>query len=533
MAETSHSALVRQVIREHGIPDGAEVSLERQSRQRDHDTTDVGARVDLRNLPWVTMDDVTARDLDDALCCQARTAGGWELWVAIADVAHYVAPGSAVDREAQKRGNSVYFPDSVVRMLPKSLSDDLCSLNPGTDKLCLACVLEIAPDGELLSFRFFEAVVYSCARLDYATVSTFYETGDPSDIPPEAVPMLRDLGELHQALEASRDRRGGLVLELPTPRLALDADGAVTAVTADRRNVAQRIVEQCMLCANVAAAKLLRHHRLDGLYRNHLGPDGEARIELRRLLAGLGLSLPGVGDEQIATADLQRVMDRVSGRESAMAIHMATLRWVGRASYSPVSLGHFGLNYEDYTHFTSPIRRYPDLLVCRALRVVIRQHGREGVSSAARGSAVLSPSPDGDSLEAMGHHCSETERRADDAGREVMQRLIVEFLENHVGREFGGIITAVMPFGLFVHLSDFVIDGLLSVRDLPGDYYVHNERLHSLVGRRTGRCFRLGESIRVRLAEVDVQQGRLRLVPAGGSTRSRRSPRRRDGRRSR
>jgi ribonuclease R len=453
-------------------------------------------REDLRQLPLVTIDGEDARDFDDAVYCE-RTRKGWRLLVAIADVGYYVKPHSAIDREACLRGNSVYFPDQVVPMLPEVLSNELCSLKPEVDRLCMVCEMQIGPRGKIQDFRFYEGVMRSRARLTYTAVAALID-GDAAlrrryDT---LVPHLQELYALFKALHHVRVQRGAVDFELPETRFLFDAEGRIRQIVPIERNAAHRLIEECMLAANVCAAELLRKHKMPIPYRIHEPPSGEKLNGLREFLGELGLSLGGGARPR--PQDYAQLVSAVEARPDSRLVQMAMLRSLSQALYSPDNIGHFALGYEHYAHFTSPIRRYPDLQVHRAIKAVLK-HKRATLSE--------------DEAREIGEHCSMTERRADEATREVARWLKARYMMDHVGDEFDGLVTGVTGFGVFVELTDVYVDGLVHITALGNDYFHFDPIKHRLVGTRTRRTFRLGDALRVRVVRVDPEEGRIDLEP--------------------
>ena len=476
---------------------------------------EIAQRQDLRELPFVTIDGEDAKDFDDAVFARREPTGGWTLFVAIADVSHYVAPGGALDLEARERGTSAYFPEFVVPMLPEALSNELCSLKPAVDRLALACEMRIAADGELLEYRFHEAVIHSRARLTYTEVARHALTPAASaeDCPDQPLSRqlaaveehLADLHDLFRVLLRRRGESGAIEFETVETQIVLDAAGAVREIIPVERNDAHRLIEECMLCANVAAARLLRESGLPALYRVHKGPDAEKLADLREYLRGLGLVLKG-GD-QPRPADYRRLLRQLDGRPDRVLLQTLLIRSLSQAVYQPENIGHFGLNFPCYTHFTSPIRRYPDLLVHRAIRHLIRRKSHPGEAWPYSRSA----------MEELGETCSAAERRADAAGYQSVNWLKCEYLRDHVGDEFEGIVSAVTGFGLFVQLRDFYIDGLVHISMLGDDYYRHDPVQHFLEGERKGVIFRLGDVVTVQVVSVIPEEQKIELRLAGAS----------------
>lgn len=480
-------------------------------------------RVDLRRLPFVTIDGEDAKDFDDAVYCEP-VKGGYLLYVAIADVSHYVKPGTALDREAYQRGNSVYFPGQVVPMLPEKLANGLCSLKPEVDRLCLVAEMRIDRGGAVTGFHFYEGVFRSHARLTYTQVAAVIaQRGDQSSGVRKQfhrlVAHLDHLHDLYQVLRAERELRGAIDFETGETRILFDADRKIEQIIPAARTDAHRLIEECMLRANVCAANLLASSKLPVLYRVHAGPRADKLANLREFLGELGLGLPG-GDDPLPP-DYQALLKKINGRPDAAIIQSVMLRSMNQALYQPDNQGHFGLNYPAYTHFTSPIRRYPDLLVHRAIRGLLR--GKKRIGHLRRTGAPEEPMEvnypyDGAAMAEAGGHCSITERRADDATRNVVNWLKCEYLLDRVGEEFAGVVTSVTGFGLFVELEDLYIEGLVHITGLPKDYYFHEPAHHRLVGERTRRVFRLGDRLRVRVSRVDIDERKIDfdLVEAPG-----------------
>lgn len=478
---------------------------------------DKAKRVDLRQLPFVTIDGEDARDFDDAVYAEAVKGEGWRLFVAIADVSHYVKVGSALDEEAVQRGNSVYFPERVIPMLPEELSNGLCSLNPLVDRLAMVCEMNVSKSGELTGYQFYEAVIHSHARLTYTKVSQLLERPNSTEAKylrqqmPHLVPHLRQLYALYKVLLAARQVRGAIDFETQDTRIVFGADRKITEIRPTQRNDAHRLIEECMLCANVATARFLEEHDIPALYRVHDVPPAEKLEKLRSFLAELGLTLYR-GKGSPTPKDYLNLLEAVRERPDFHLIQTVMLRSLSQAVYSPDNAGHFGLNYEAYTHFTSPIRRYPDLLVHRAIRSVIRS--KRQTDKVLRAGAAAMPKAriypyDEERLERLGEQCSMTERRADEATRDVVNWLKCEYMRDRVGETFAGVVTAVTGFGLFVELTDIYVEGLVHITALPSDYYHFDPVHHRLAGERAGRSYRLGDSVEVLVARVDLDERKI------------------------
>jgi ribonuclease R len=447
---------------------------------------DLRGRRDLRELEFVTIDGETAKDFDDAVVCR-REGKDFRLWVAIADVSHYVKHGDALDLEARERGTSVYFPRRVIPMLPEKLSNGICSLNPKVDRLAMVCEVAISAQGELGRYEFYPAVFRSHARLTYTKVWADIAGGNPPE-------HIERLNELFQALYRSRNKRGAIDFDTIETRMVFDPKGKIEKIVPEARNDAHRIIEECMLAANVCAGNFIAERRQPVLYRVHDTPSPEKVAALRAFLAELGLGLPG-GDIP-KPHDYAELLDKIRGRPDFNLLQTVLLRSLKQAMYTPENVGHFGLAFDAYVHFTSPIRRYPDLLVHRAIKALLAGKKYEGLD-----------------WEGLGRHCSETERRADDASRDVESWLKCYYMRDHVGGSFSGIITGVVPFGLFVTLDDYFVDGLVHISELGRDYFQYDGARHLLFGERTKKRFRLADRMTVKLVRVDVDQRKMDLVP--------------------
>ncbi|MBK8906398.1 MAG: ribonuclease R [Rhodospirillales bacterium] len=472
-------------------------------------------REDLRAVPLVTIDGADARDFDDAVWAEAdgdaENPGGWHLIVAIADVAWYVRPGSALDKAAYPRGNSVYFPDRVVPMLPEALSNGWCSLVPGEDRPCLAAHLWLDRDGNVLRHRFTRAMMRSAARLTYSQVQKAQDGHPDAMTDPLRAGVITPLFRAYAALDKARRRRGVLELDLPERRVVIGGDGMVVQIVTRERLDSHKLIEEFMIAANVAAAETLEQRKLPCLYRIHDQPTPEKLEALRDFLETVGLRLPR--GQVIRARMFNDVLNKAAATPLPHLVHEVVLRSQSQAEYSPVNIGHFGLALRRYCHFTSPIRRYSDLLVHRAL-----------IRTMAPGEGGLEAEP-GDFVR-VGEHLSATERRAQAAERDAVDRFTAAYLADKVGSVFGGRINGVTRFGLFVTLDDSGGDGLVPIRSLGDDFFVHDESRHRLVGRSTGLTFRLGDSVSVRLIEADPITGGLILqVLDGGDPAGARQPR--------
>lgn len=470
----------------------------------------IEGRVDMRKLPFVTIDGEDARDFDDAVYCEPRENGGWKLYVAIADVSYYVRPGMMLDKEAYNRGNSVYFPARVIPMLPEALSNNLCSLNPNVDRLVMTCEMVIQEGGRISHFDFHEAVIKSHRRLTYTQVHKMMEKKDQRmrDQFADVVPHLENLYALFHVLHDARSKRGAIDFDMPETKIVYGKDRKIEKIIPYERFESHKVIEECMLCANISAAHFLQKHEQPGLYRVHEGPRQEKLEDLRLFLQEIGLKMPAHRDP--VPADYAHILRVVRDRPDANMIQTMLLRSMSQAVYSPDNKGHFGLSYDAYAHFTSPIRRYPDLLVHRSIKHILNERN---------------PQINDGYFNQAGEHCSMTERRADDATSEVIDWLKCEFMMDKVGQEFPGRVSGVTNFGVFVELHDFYVEGLVHISTLPDDYYQFDPVKHVLFGERTGRGYRIGDDIKIQVARVDLDQCEIDFVLAGmpaGTRRTRR-----------
>ncbi|TRX00675.1 ribonuclease R [Candidatus Methylobacter oryzae] len=453
-------------------------------------------RTDLRGIPLVTIDSEDARDFDDAVYCQ-KTPKGWKLLVAIADVSHYVQINSELDKEAQKRSTSVYFPERVIPMLPEILSNGLCSLNPNVDRLCMVCELLINEQGRVIRSRFFDAVMSSHARLTYTEVAKMLVDGDKGLAKKykALMPHLQELYALYKVMRVSREQRGAMDFDTQETRIIFGPERKIEKIVPVVRNDAHKLIEEFMITANMAAARFLNNKKMPKLLRIHDGPSADKLLSLKTFLGELGLSLGG--GAKPTPLDYMHLIDSIKDRPDAHLIQTVLLRSMSQAVYSPELKGHFGLALEAYAHFTSPIRRYPDLLVHRAIRHCLQGKTAESFFYGLPEMVVL------------GEQCSANERRADDATRDVVSWLKCEYMTDKVGEEFPGIISAVTSFGFFVELADIYVEGLVHVTNLAQDYFHFDATSHQLRGERTGINYRLGDSVNVRVVRVDLDEKKI------------------------
>ncbi len=499
------SLLVEMAIASHDLPrewspgvlrDAARVEPQVTAAERE-------GRVDLRKLPLVTIDGADARDFDDAVYAEPRRGGGWRLIVAIADVSHYVKLGSALDKEAVERSTSTYFPGFVVPMLPETLSNGICSLNPKVERLCMVCDMQVDASGEVTKAKFYDAVMLSHARLTYDKVWQVVGLNDP-DARQEVshvLPQLENLHALYKAMAQQRRRRGAIDFETPEVKFRLDQRGEVESMGASERNDAHKLIEECMIAANVQAALFLEKKKIPALFRAHEPPPAEKYEDLQQFLREFKLSMPPIAE--VTPADFSEVLRMVRERPERELIQSVLLRSQSMAAYQPDNRGHFGLALTAYAHFTSPIRRYPDLLVHRAIRYALTggKPANYSYTPAEMGSLAV--------------HCSQRERRAEEAERDVDERFKCAWMSKHVGSEFDGVVTGVTSFGLFVELDESKVSGLVHISQLANDYYHFDPQRKLLKGEKSGEQFRLGDHVRVQVLRASLEDRKIdfRLVP--------------------
>lgn len=510
---------VEIAIRKHDIPHVFPSAVEKQLKKWAEDVPEEAkrGRVDLRDLPLVTIDGEDARDFDDAVFCQ-KQGKGWKLWVAIADVSYYVRPKSALDTEAYNRGNSVYFPNRVVPMLPEKLSNGLCSLNPQVDRLCMVCEITLSAKGKMTDYRFYEAVMNSHARLTYNKVAKILEKDTAlCERYASLVPHLQDLHDMYQALVKARQQRGAIEFETIESKFIFNALGRIERIEPVVRNDAHKIIEECMILANIASANFMEKHQEPALYRIHAVPSEEKLTAFRSFLAECGLSLSG-GNKPTPT-DYAQLLEQIKQRPDHELIQTMLLRSMSQAVYSADNIGHFGLALEEYAHFTSPIRRYPDLTLHRGIKYLLaKQKGSKRKTTDTGGYHYQL-----DEMDVFGAHCSSTERRADDATREVADWLKCEYMQDHVGEEFDGVISSVTGFGFFVRLNDLFINGLVHISGLANDYYLFDMPKQRLIGENSGMIFRLGDAVKVRVEAVSLEQKQIDFSLISSERKPRRS----------
>jgi ribonuclease R len=498
-------------------------------------------RVDLTDVPLVTIDGEDARDFDDAVYCEPAKVGrgkGWRLLVAIADVSHYVETGNAIDIDAYERATSVYFPRRVIPMLPEKLSNGLCSLNPEVERLCMVCDMLVTGSGEIHAYQFYPAVMWSHARFTYTEVAAILaNTRGPEALKrKDRVGDLMHLHDVYGALLKSRQQRGAVDFETTETQIVCDENGRIEKIVPRTRNDAHRLIEEAMLAANVCSADFIALGKHPGLYRVHEGPTPEKKDLLRNYLKAVGVGLT-IGEEP-TPGEFQRIAAATKDRPDAQQIHTMLLRSMQQAIYTPINSGHFGLAYEAYTHFTSPIRRYPDLLVHRVIKAILAQSryqlptlptpgeaheklARRLASRVAPPSSTRKPVPaptrETQAWEAAGLHCSANERRADEASRDVEAWLKCKYMREHLGEEYGGVVTAATTFGLFVTLDAMYVEGLVHITELGGEYFKFDEARQELRGERTGIRYAIGSRVRVQVSRVDLDGRKIdfRLVREG------------------
>lgn len=484
-------------IRSHDIPNSwpPEVEEECQHYTPEVKDADKQNRVDIRQLPLVTIDGEDSRDFDDAVYCE-RTNKGWRVIVAIADVSFYVQDDSALDLEARERGNSVYFPERVIPMLPEVLSNGLCSLNPHIDRLCMVCEMQISERGTIQGYEFYNGVMHSHARMTYTQVGAILDGDEELRQKYSALlPQFLELHALYNAMRKQRSQRGAIDFETTETRIIFGEGNKIDRIVPVIRNDAHKIIEECMITANVATADYLLKNKIPALYRVHDGPKAEKLESLRTFLVEFGLKLQG-GDKPQAK-DYAKILSTMGDRPDQHLIQTVMLRSLQQAVYSPDNLGHFGLAYDAYAHFTSPIRRYPDLLVHRAIKHIL---------SGQPVSAFTYKLPD---MLMFGEHCSMTERRADEATRDATDWLKCEYMLERVGEEYNGTVSSVTGFGLFIELDDIYVEGLVHITNLKNDYYDFDPIKHVLAGESTNTVYRLGDRVRVLVTGVSLEERKI------------------------
>lgn len=483
------NVFVTRVLIEANVP--LEFSEEAQkyvSKLPEHiSEKDMLNREDLRKLAFVTIDGEDARDFDDAVYCEPNPDGSFTLSVAIADVAHYVKHGTALDEDALSRGTSIYFPRRVVPMLPEKLSNGLCSLNPNVDRLVMVCHMEISPEGKITEYGVDNAIIHSHYRLTYNQVQKWLDGAEP--IPSDIEKNITGLYRVYQALVIARHKRGAIDFEGSEPYFEFDADGNVTALKPRDRLDSHKLIEECMLAANVSVADFLSKHEHSTLYRNHDRPSEKKFSALKSYLDSIAVMFD-VTQESVRPKDYQFLVERIKDRPNTAIIQQTILRSMQLAEYAPKNIGHFGLSYERYLHFTSPIRRYPDLLVHRACKAVLHNQTYKYTHS----------------IEAMSEQTSFCERRAEDLERKVDAYYKCKFAQTHIGNDYKGNISTIVSFGLFVTIPELLIDGLVHVTELGGDYFVFDEKKHVLVGKKSGFKYVAGQEVQIRIANVDMDK---------------------------
>jgi ribonuclease R len=526
-------------VRKYGVPhEFSDAALAQARALPDHvRANDHKQRVDLRDVPLVTIDGEDARDFDDAVYCEPAKVGkgkGWRLLVAIADVSHYVETGSPIDIDAYDRATSVYFPRRVIPMLPEKLSNGLCSLNPGVERLCMVCDMLVNAKGEVHAYQFYPAVMFSHARFTYTEVAAILQNtrGPEASQRKGLVPYLLNLHDVYRALLTARGERGAVDFETTETQIVCDESGRIEKIIPRTRNDAHKLIEEAMLAANVCSADFISEGKHTGLFRVHEGPTPEKQEILRNYLKAMGVSQT-IGDNP-KPADFQQIALATKDRPEAQQIHTMLLRSMQQAIYTPINSGHFGLAFDAYTHFTSPIRRYPDLLVHRVIKAILARkryelpalptpgeaHAKLSKRLASRakplavGEVVKKPSIDTLAWQAAGLHCSANERRADEASRDVEAWLKCKYMREHLGEEFSGVVSSVTSFGLFVTLDAMYVEGLVHITELGGEYFRFDEARQELRGERTGIRYALGSRVQVQVSRVDLDGRRIdfRLV---------------------
>lgn len=491
--DNDREVIIETTLLNYDIPhEFSKEALKQADSYKEPTAKDIKGRKDIRDLPMVTIDGEDARDFDDAVFAEKRSGGNYRVVVAIADVSHYVTPNSALDHEAYERGTSVYFPHHVVPMLPEVLSNGLCSLNPNRDRLCMVADIKVSRAGNVTGYEFYPGVIHSKARLTYNQVNAYFDNPKDKSIPESLTgnkDVKKSIDTLHQLyglLVQKRAERHAMEFETVETYIKFNEEGGIAAILPRTRGDSQKLIEECMLLANTCAANFTLKHDLPVLYRNHDKPDGEKSMRIHEYAKNFGISFP---EENPTQADYQRIIEATKERPDAVSIHSMLLRSMMQANYAPENIGHFGLAYDEYSHFTSPIRRYPDLMLHRAIK--------------AKVTGKKQPEMDF-TLSDAGTQTSDTERRAEKASRFVESWLKCHYMKDHVGEEFDGVVTTVTNFGLFITLTDLFIDGLVHISNVGNDFFVYDEKQQQLIGKDKGTLFGLGDLVKVKVAGVNM-----------------------------
>lgn len=491
--DNDREVIIETTLLNYDIPHEFSKEVLKQANAYDEPShADIKNRIDLRDLPLITIDGEDARDFDDAVYAEKRAGGNYRVVIAIADVSHYVTANSPLDHEAYERGTSVYFPHRVIPMLPEVLSNGLCSLNPHVDRLCMVADIKVSRTGNVTGYEFYPAVMHSQARLTYNQVNAYFDDDTDSNVPKTLTDnalvkkSVDVLYQLYQVLLKKREQRHAMEFETAETHIKFDEAGGISDIVARTRGDAHKLIEECMLLANTCAAKFALQHNLPVLYRNHDRPDAEKSLRIHEYAKNFGIKFP---EENPTQADYQRLIQATKDRPDAVSIHSMLLRSMMQANYAPENIGHFGLAYDEYSHFTSPIRRYPDLMLHRAIKNKVT--GKKQTTTDF-------------TLSEAATQTSDTERRAEEASRFVETWLKCHYMSQHVGEEFDGTVSTVTNFGLFITLNELFIDGLVHISNVGNDYFVYDERQQQLIGKDTGLLFGLGDQVRVQVAGVNM-----------------------------
>ena len=491
--DNDRELIIETTLLNYDIPfEFSAATLKQANDYREPSGKDLKGRTDLRDIPLITIDGEDARDFDDAVFAEKRSGGNYRVLVAIADVSNYVTPNSPLDVEAYERGTSVYFPHRVIPMLPEVLSNGLCSLNPNVDRLCMVADIKVSRAGKVTGYEFYPAVMNSQARLTYNQVNDYFNDPKDASIPEsltgnaEVKKSVDTLHQLYDLLVKKREERHAMEFETVETYIKFNETGGIAAIVPRTRGDAHKLIEECMLLANTCAANFALEHELPVLYRNHDKPDSEKSMRIHEYAKNFGLTFP---EENPTQADYQRIIEATKDRPDAISIHSMLLRSMMQANYAPDNIGHFGLAYDEYSHFTSPIRRYPDLMLHRAIKAKVTNSAQPVMDF---------------SLDGAGTQTSDTERRAEKASRYVESWLKCHYMKDHVGEDFEGVVTSVTSFGLFITLTDLYIDGLVHISNVGDDYFVYDEKQQQLIGKDKGNLFGLGDLVKVKVAGVNM-----------------------------
>lgn len=488
-------AEIQEILLSHQIPYQWPRAVLKQEKKISFSEQEIQKRRDLRNLPFITIDGEDAKDFDDAVYCSKENSG-WSLFVAIADVSHYVSRNSAIDEEALKRGTSIYLPNRVIPMLPEKISNNLCSLLPNKDRLAVICEMNISENGKMTGYSFYSGVIRSKARLTYTQANEMI-TGNkiPKKKYSAFIEHIQNLHQLYTKLKELKDKRGAIEFNSKEIKFVFNQKEEITDIQSTERNDAHYIIEECMILANIAAASFIKRNKIPGLYRIHDLPTQEKLDELKNFLENFNLSLHAT--KKPTSKNYAELLKKINNKDKQSLIQIIMLRSLPQAEYNPKNIGHFGLSLENYTHFTSPIRRYPDLVTHRIIKNTLKKN------STHKHLYLLND------ITFLGEHCSYTERKAEEAARDIQDFFKCLYMQDKIGETFKGVISTVTSFGIFVEIENIFVSGLVHIKELKKDYYHFDSNNHRLQGKRTGHIYQIGEKIKIKLAAVKAHEGKI------------------------